>query len=113
MLKKYELCESDLILLYKYSKSKKIKFMLSFSESCLSILNKIKSDYIKIPSGENDNYSLLRKISKLNKKIIFSTGMSDLVQIKKSIKIITNHAPKEQHYFTSLCEFLPNTNKKN
>ncbi len=90
MLKKYELSESDLILLYKYALSKKINFMLSFfSESCLSILKKINCEYIKIPSGENDNYSLLKKIANQKKKVIFSTGMSNLDQIKKSLKILS------------------------
>ena len=97
MLKKYELSENDLILLSKYAESKKIKFMLSFfSENCLSILKKIKSEYIKIPSGENDNYSLLEKIAKLNKKIIFSTGMSNLDQIKKSFKFICKKISKNK-----------------
>ena len=53
----------------------------------LNLLNKFKLDYIKIPSGEITNYPFLKKISKLNKKILLSTGMSTLKEIKQALNV--------------------------
>ena len=89
MLKKYELKDSEFIKLSNYCKKKKILFSLSFfSHLDLDIIKKCKIDYIKIPSGEINNYPLLIKISKYKKKIIISTGMSNINEIKNSVKIL-------------------------
>ena len=89
LLKKYELSQDDIIRLSKFAFKKKIKFLLSyFDTKSLSLIRKIKSDYIKIPSGEINNFLLLSKISKLKKKIILSTGMSSYKEIKKAIDLL-------------------------
>jgi len=44
----------------------------------------------KIPSGEITNLPYLRHIGSLNKKVILSTGMSDLKEIGEAIQILTN-----------------------
>ena len=85
MLKQYQLNELQIIKLFKYAKKNKIKFMLSvFDQESLNILKNIKLDFIKMPSGEINNFQLLKKVSKLNRNIIFSTGMSTLSEIKKT-----------------------------
>ena len=43
---------------------------------------------VKIPSGEITNYPLLKYISKFNIKIILSTGMSNLIEIKNALKVL-------------------------
>ena len=89
LLKKYELKQKDIIKLSKFALKKKIKFLLSyFDTKSLSLIRKIKSDYIKIPSGEINNFLLLNKISKLKKNIILSTGMSSYKEIKKAIDLL-------------------------
>ena len=88
MLKKYQLPESSYKNLIEYSKKKKIKFLsTAFDLKSLNLLNKFKLDYIKIPSGEITNYPFLKKISKLNKKILLSTGMSTLKEIKQALNV--------------------------
>ena len=88
MLKRYQLSENIYSELIKYSKKKKIKFLsTAFEEKSLSLLNKYKLDYIKIPSGEITNYPFLEKISKLKKKILLSTGMATLKEIKQALKV--------------------------
>ena len=88
MLKKYQLPESSYKTLIEYSKKKKIKFLsTAFDLKSLNLLNKYKLDYIKIPSGEITNYPFLKKISKLNKKILLSTGMSTLKEIKQALNV--------------------------
>ena len=92
LLKKYELNQDDIIKLSKFAFKKKIKFLLSyFDTKSLSLIRKIKSDYIKIPSGEIDNFLLLNKISKLKKNIILSTGMSSYKEIKKAIDLLKSN----------------------
>ena len=75
--------------LYKYSKKKKIKFMVSpFSEKALDILLETGIDYIKVASGEVTNFSLLEKIVHSNIPCVLSTGMSDWNEIDSAIKIL-------------------------
>ena len=49
------------------------------------LVHKLKCNLIKISSGEITNHLLLKHIAKKNKKIILSTGMSDLKEIKKAV----------------------------
>ena len=60
----------------------------AFDEKSLRLLVKYNLDYIKIPSGEITNYPLLKQISKLKKKILLSTGMATLAEIKQAIKAL-------------------------
>lgn len=91
MLKKLELSEKDHYKLIEYCKSKKIKFMSSaFDIEGLKLLNKLNLDFFKIPSGEITNYPYLNQISKFNKKIILSTGMSNINEIKAALDILTS-----------------------
>jgi len=75
--------------LKKHCKKLKIDFFVSvFSEESLKITKKLNLKYIKIPSGELTNFPLLKKISKMNHKIILSTGMSNFKEIDDAIKIL-------------------------
>lgn len=91
MLKKLELTEKDHYKLIEYCKIKKIKFMSSaFDIEGLKLLNKLNLDFFKIPSGEITNYPYLNEISKFNKKVILSTGMSTINEIKAALDILTS-----------------------
>ncbi len=89
MLKKYQLSAYDHKILIKYSKKKKINFLsTAFDDKSLELLGKYKLDYIKIPSGEITNYPLLKKISKFKTKVLLSTGMSSIEEIKSALKVL-------------------------
>jgi N,N'-diacetyllegionaminate synthase len=89
MLKKYQLTNQNHLDLIKHAKKKKIKFLsTAFEIKSLNLLKKFKLDYIKIPSGEITNYPLLKRISNLKQKILLSTGMSTLKEIKQALKIL-------------------------
>jgi len=95
MLKKLELSEQELFKLNNYCKVKKIKFCASFFETkSLKLHKKLNLKFIKIPSGEITNYFLLKKIGALGKKIILSTGMSNILDIKKAINLLTKSGTK-------------------
>ena len=104
LLKKYELNQDQIISLYKYAKKKKIEFMLSFFDTkSLEIIKKINLNYIKVPSGEISNELLLRKISKLKKKIILSTGMSNIKEIKNALKILLSNGLSKKKITLLYC----------
>ena len=91
MLKKLELTEKDHYKLIEHCKKNKIKFMSSaFDIEGLKLLNKLNLDFFKIPSGEITNYPYLNEISKFNKKVILSTGMSNINEIKTALDILTS-----------------------
>lgn len=52
------------------------------------MLIKYNLDYIKLPSSEITNYPMLKKISKIKKKVLLSTGMATLKEINQALKII-------------------------
>jgi len=81
-------------ILLNRCKLKKIKFLTSaFSSDDFLIVNRLKSDLIKIPSGEIVNTELLETISKSKKKILLSTGMANVGEIKNAINILTKYNP--------------------
>ena len=59
--------------------------LLGIDIESVNILISLGLKNIKIPSGEITNYPYLKHIAKFNKKIILSTGMSNIVEIKKAI----------------------------
>ena len=67
---------------------RKIQFLSSPFDikSAEFLLKELKLKMVKIPSGEITNYPLLKYISKFNIKIILSTGMSNLIEIKNAKK---------------------------
>lgn len=76
-------------LLIKRCKKKKIKFLTSiFDNSWINELKKLNLDYIKIPSGEINNFPLLKSVIKLNKKVLLSTGASTILEIKNTINFL-------------------------
>tara|TARA_Y100001958_G_C21209001_1_gene534881 strand:- start:498 stop:1499 length:1002 start_codon:yes stop_codon:yes gene_type:complete len=89
MLKKYQLSLKDHRVLINYTNKKKIKFLsTAFDEKSFELLNKYNLDYIKIPSGEITNYPLLQKISKSKQKVLLSTGMASVEEIKQALNVL-------------------------
>ena len=104
LLKKYELSESDHYKIIKRCKIKKINFLSSpFDIKSINLLKKLKLSTIKIPSGEITNIPYLKKIAALNKKIILSTGMADLKEIKKAIEILTGYGTNKKNIIVLHC----------
>ena len=88
MIKKLHLPLSAYKTLQRWCKKYEITFMSSpFDLISAKFLINMKIKQIKIPSGEITNYPLLKYLAKKNIKIILSTGMSNLSEIKKAIKV--------------------------
>tara|TARA_Y100000389_G_C17427392_1_gene500388 strand:+ start:384 stop:1376 length:993 start_codon:yes stop_codon:yes gene_type:complete len=89
MLSNYYLSNNKIKIIEKYCKKVKINFIASvFDEKSLEKLNRLKTDFIKLPSSEISNYFLLKALSKLKTPVIFSTGMSNLKEIDYAFKFL-------------------------
>ena len=98
MLKKLELSKEMHLELINYSKNKNIKFLSSpFDHDSIELLKDLGLEVFKIPSGEITNLLYLRHIGKLNKKIILSTGMSNMDEVKNALDILVNSGTKKNN----------------
>ena len=89
MLKKLELNFSEFKELKNYCSRKKIEFLSSpFDLESVKFLKILNLKRYKIASGEITNYPLLRLIGSLKKKVILSSGMSTLKDIKNALSVI-------------------------
>lgn len=91
MLKKLELSEADHDKLIKYCDAKGIKFFsTAFDLQSLQYLFDLGFDIVKIPSGEITNLPYLKLAAKLFKKVILSTGMASMLEIKDAVNVFVN-----------------------
>lgn len=104
MIKRLELNRDSHIELIEYCKRKKIIFLSSpFDLESIDLLNELGQEIFKIPSGEVTNLPYLRKIGSFEKKIIMSTGMSYLKEIKEAIKVLVCSGTKKQDITVLHC----------
>ena len=83
---------SDWVSLKKFCKLNRVGFLCSpFSEKAVDILESLKVDSYKIPSGELTNLPLIEKIKKTKKHVYLSTGMSNWKEINAAVKILKNN----------------------
>lgn len=89
MLKKLELTSEMHVQLKEYCKQKGIMFLSTpFDVDSLHYLVELGVDIIKLPSGEITNYPLLREAGKTGKKIIISSGMSALQEVRDAVQVL-------------------------
>lgn len=89
MLKSLELTDDEFRRLKEHCEKIEIMFLSTPSDApSLELLSSMDLDIIKISSGDITNIPLLRKIAKLKKPAIMSTGMSSLAEIQRAIDIL-------------------------
>ena len=103
MAKTYQLSRKNHIKLSNYCKKKKIIYSCTaFDLDSLKFLDKvIKVPFFKIASGEVFSIEMLDYISKKNKPIFLSTGMSTFSDIKLVLKILNKY--KKQNITIMHC----------
>ena len=111
MVKKLELDIKSHRILMDYCKQKNIMFLsTAFDLDSVDLLDELGLEIFKIPSGEITNLPYLRKIAKLNKKIILSTGMANLGEIENAVNILVENGEKitvlhcNTEYPTPICD---------
>ena len=104
MLKKLEFTEAMHNACFKKCKKKKIIFISSaFDMESLNYLKKFKLRYFKVPSGEITNIPYLEVLGKFKKKVILSTGMSNINEIKKAIQTLVLNGTKKNNITLMQC----------
>jgi N,N'-diacetyllegionaminate synthase len=103
MIKKLELSFQQFDTLIKYCKKKKIIFFTTaFDLKSLEFI-KNKIQIVKIPSGENNNYPLLKRIGQLNKITYLSTGMSSIKDIRYALRVLEKYGLKKRNITIMHC----------
>ena len=104
MLRKLEFTEEMHQACFKKCKKKKIIFLSSaFDIESLHYLKKFRLNYFKVPSGEITNIPYLEFLGKLKKKVILSTGMSCIYEIKKAIKALVANGTNKKNITLMQC----------
>lgn len=92
MMNRCALSEREDMSLKRYVESKGMIFLSTpFSRAASDRLRKMKASAYKIGSGECNNYPLVEHIASFGKPIILSTGMNDVMSIKKSVSIFKKY----------------------
>lgn len=98
MLKRLELSEIMHRELIEESRAQGIGFIsTAFDIESANMLLSFDQDIFKIPSGEITNLPYLRHIGSIAKRIILSSGMSNLQEIKDALQVLESAGiPKSQ-----------------
>lgn len=104
MIKKLELDKGAHEELLAWCRLMNIQFLSTpFDLDSINLLSKLGLEIFKIPSGEITNLPYLRKIGALKKKIILSTGMSDIGEIENALHVLTNAGTKLKNITVLHC----------
>jgi len=95
MLKRLELSYNEFKQVKEYCIQKGIEFISTpFDLESADYLNELNVNIYKIGSGDLTNYPLLRKVARTGKKLILSTGMSNMDEIENSVKYVLDNGCK-------------------
>lgn len=98
MIKKLELDLDTHHILINYCKEKNITFLSTpFDDDSINLLKDLGIEIFKVPSGEITNLPYLRHIGSLGKKVILSTGMSNINEVKHAFSILINAGTKKEN----------------
>jgi len=104
MVKKLELSFDDFLLLERKCIEFKIGFMSTgFDIPSIDFLNSLSPEFYKIPSGEINNKPYLEHVGKIAKKIILSSGMADINEIKQAVFILENAGIEKENITILHC----------
>lgn len=107
MTQKLELSHDDLIELKAYAESLGlVVFSTPFDLDSVDFLNSIGQSLWKIPSGEITNLPYLKRIGAIkidNKKIILSSGMATIDEIKTCIGVLVEAGTNENDIILLHC----------
>lgn len=85
-----ELCVEQHAELEKYAHAKGLDFVETLcSPGCLKLLDHVKVDAIKVASRDVTNIPLLEGIGALSHRVIISTGMCTLAELRNAIDILS------------------------
>jgi N,N'-diacetyllegionaminate synthase len=104
MLKKLALTYSQFGELAGYCKKIGIGFLSTgFDDQSIHYIDSLGIDYHKIPSGEITNLPYLRLIGSLGKKVLLSTGMATLEEVRIALNVLYNQHLKPEDITVLQC----------
>lgn len=104
MLKRLELDADSHKELIRYCNKRDIVFISSpFDLESIDLLNRLGLEIFKIPSGELTNFPYLRKLGTLHKKVIMSTGMADLNEVKGALDVLISSGTRKKDITVLHC----------
>jgi N,N'-diacetyllegionaminate synthase len=104
MAKKLELNEKEFKGLFDYCKERTIMFLSTpFDLDSIDLLNRLGLEIFKIPSGEITNLPYLKEIGALKKKVIMSTGMSYVREIKSALDALIKAGTRKKNITLLHC----------
>ncbi|MGL4589751.1 MAG: N-acetylneuraminate synthase [Mycoplasmatales bacterium] len=96
MTKKLEMSFEEYLKIRDYTAAKGVDvFSTPFDDESLDFLISTDMAVYKIPSGEITNLPYLEKIGKLGKKVIISTGMAVMDEIKEAVRILEENGTSD------------------
>jgi N,N'-diacetyllegionaminate synthase len=104
MLRALELSAEAHVELITYCRQRKITFLSTpFDLESIDLLKGFNLEIFKIPSGEITNLPYLRRIGSLQKRIILSTGMSDLGEIEDALNTLVEAGTSKENITVLQC----------
>ena len=104
MLNSLELKEADHFELMNHCKINNVNFLSSaFDIDSAKFLEKFNLDYIKIASGLITDYPYLKYVASLKRRIILSTGMSSLNEVRDALEVLNNFGAPLSHISLLQC----------
>ena len=96
MLEKLTLSDEDYFSLKSYCDEQQIGFISTpFDLDSIAFLEQLNMDFWKIPSGEITNLLYLEAIGRTGKKVVLSTGMSEISEVQEAISVLEQNGTKE------------------
>ncbi len=96
MLRKLALTQDNFIELQKYCQEIGIGFISTpFDIESILFLNQLNMDFWKLPSGEITNLPYLEAIAGTHKKVVMSTGMSEMEEIRNAIHVLEENGAND------------------
>lgn len=96
MLRSLALSNEEFATLKNYCDQFGIGFLSTpFDFKSIEFLCSFNMDYWKVPSGEITNLPYLEKIGKTQKKVILSTGMSEIDEIRAAVDILEKNGSSD------------------
>lgn len=104
MVKKLELSFEDFLIIQQKCEELNIGFMSTgFDIPSIDFLDSFSPEYYKIPSGEITNKPYLEYIGKIAKKVILSTGMANIDEIKNAVHILQKEGIDKENLTVLHC----------
>lgn len=107
MVQKLELSFEQHHELIAYCKEKGIRFSSTgFDFESMEFLDSLNLDFFKIPSGEITNLPYLRKAATYDRKLIMSTGMATMDEVREALNVLLKSGADKKNITVLHCNTM-------